>query len=377
MVRNILISFSILCSVLLMQNCVHGDLDDCPPMVRYAVAFEYTNHTGNTDRFYDDVKVINLYVFDEENLVYTTKTALSPYETNFNIPLEELPMGNYHIIAWGNVLNGQPFTIAPDTFIRGETTMAEARLRLQRAADNLSQKDMEKLFYGEKQVSIPLYVSRIDTVPLINDTKWIRVVIHWDPTEEIKEDLGGVLDYNDVKVHFDASNGVSNFQNQFNPLFHSISDYTVDYNPYLSYPVKSTGDLREHEIVASYLPRDFENYVIPAAGWDTTVYDLCVLRMMPNLPLKLEIIRKKKVVELSATIFKEDIIPPLMARLDYLASRGDIDEKANKQDYFDKYDFYRIDLYFTYDKIPGEYVTGDFQVEGWHVVHQPTIPGAN
>ena len=45
----------ILC-LFFLQGCVHGDLEDCPPMVRYAVAFKYTDHTENGDRFYDDVK---------------------------------------------------------------------------------------------------------------------------------------------------------------------------------------------------------------------------------------------------------------------------------------------------------------------------------
>ena len=149
MVRSKLLIVSVFFVMFLLQSCVHGDLDDCPPMVSYAVAFRYTDHTGREDRFYDDVKKINLYVFDKNNLVYTTTTGLSPYDENFNIPLEGIPMGNYNIIAWGNVLDNQPFSITPDNFIKGETTYDEARLRLQKTAGELNDTELEKLFFGE------------------------------------------------------------------------------------------------------------------------------------------------------------------------------------------------------------------------------------
>jgi len=144
--------------------------------IHYALAFEYTNHTGNTDRFYDEVKKINLYVFDENGLVLTT-SATGPFEKGFKIPLN-LPTGRYTIITWGNMLEGQPFAVTP-AFVPGVTTIQEARLVLRQYADNLR---LENLFFGEREVDIPLYYSKTDTVSLINNTHNVRVVLHWDHT---------------------------------------------------------------------------------------------------------------------------------------------------------------------------------------------------
>ena len=138
MVRNKIVLLPVLCLLFFVQSCVHGGLDDCPPMVRYAVAFEYTHHLGSStlsngtsDRFLDDVRKVNLYVFDDKGLIFTTETKLSPYDKNFNIPLEGLPSGNYHIIAWGNAMDTD-FSITPSLFEPGKTTFEQARLILDR-----------------------------------------------------------------------------------------------------------------------------------------------------------------------------------------------------------------------------------------------------
>ena len=365
MVRNIVLQLSILCSVLCLQNCVHGTLDDCPPMVRYAVAFEYTLHTGTTDRFYDDVKKINLYVFDEQNLVYTTVTELSPYEKNFNIPLD-LPMGKYNIIAWGNALADQPFSITPTTFVKGQTTLAEARLLLQREAGNLSRREMEKLFFGELlDVEIPLYVSRIDTIPLVNDTKWVRIVIHWDHTGEAFA-IQNVINYDDVYVRMEASNAVYNFHNQF------TQTNNVVYRPYAYYysgSILST-DERKPEIPAYY----WQEKVISEIS-NTCVYDFNILRMIPgnNLgsPIYLVLDRQRRLMPDPVNLTTINIIQSFS---DYFDKDG---YTVHKQPLFDKYDYYRIDLYFTYDKLAGEYVTGSFHVLDWHETDQGYRPGAD
>ena len=357
MVRNVIFRLSILCAVLLMQNCVHGTLDDCPPMVRYAVAFEYRLHTGTTDRFYDDVKKINIYVFDEHNLVYTTVTELSPYETNFNIPLD-LPMGNYHIIAWGNVLADQPFTISPTEFVKGRTTLEEARLLLQREVGNVSQKEMEKLFYGELDVEIPLYVSRIDTIPLVNDTKWVRVVIHWDHSGEPQTDLER-LHYDDVFVRLDASNAAYNFRNNF------TETNNVVYRPYEYHYEGSIldTDIRNPEIIAYYYQSDVIKNVT-----NTCVYDFNILRMKPESPIMLTIDRQKKIFPFPTNLAFINVVQAFSAVFD---RNGLV---LNKQPLFDKYDYYRVELHFYYDRVSGEYVTGSLHVVDWIEHEIPYIP---
>ncbi|MDR1115028.1 MAG: FimB/Mfa2 family fimbrial subunit [Tannerella sp.] len=361
MIRYKLLVLPVLCLMIFMQSCVHGDLEECPPMVSYAVAFKYTNHTGTTDRFYDDVKKINLYVFDENNLIYTTTTELSPYDTNFNIPLD-IPMGNYHIIAWGNVLDDQPFSVTPAEFVKGETTLGEARFILERIAGNLSQSELEKLFYGEIEAEIPLYVSRIDTMSLINDTKRVRVVLHWDHTGEVRE-TEDVIDYDEVQVSMKGSNAVYNFRNNF------VETNNVTYKPYyFDYTggILATGPERPGEMTVYYYSDAFTEVT------NTCVYDFTILRMMTGSPVTLTIERKKKAVSDPYGLVTVDIIESF---IHYFNENGF--STSDRQNLFDKHDYYRVDFYFNYDKLAGTYVTGGIKVLDWTVIKQPGTPGAD
>jgi hypothetical protein len=365
---------------LFIQGCVHGDLDDCPPMVNYAVAFQYTNHTGKTDRFYDDVKKINLYVFDEQNLVYTTTTELSPYEANFNIPLD-LPMGNYHIIAWGNVLDDQPFSVTPDEFVKGETTLEEARLVLQREANNLSQSELEKLFYGEINAEIPLYIDRIDTIPLVNNTNDVRVVLHWDHSGTVTS-AEKIVDYDEVTVRLRGSNAVYNFRNGF------VEPNTVVYAPYLTDTTAA--------ILATEVPDRLRIYYYPDKTQsisDSTVYDFKILRMMVNNDITLTVLRKKPVME------PENLFAPISSPLrndpDYGVniignSSGNegfvrlfrdglnLTTEAAQQNAFDKYENYRIDVYFRFDELANTYISVvEVKIENWHVIEDDHLGGSS
>ena len=392
MVRPKLFILPILCLMFFVQSCVHGSLDDCPPMVRYAVAFEYTNHTGRADRFYDDVKKINLYVFDENNLVYITTTDLSPYEANFNVPLD-LPMGNYHIIAWGNVLDSEPFLVTTDggvnEFIKGETTLEEARLILQRDADNLSQTELEKLFYGELDVEVPMYISRVDTMPLMNNTNHVRVVLHWDHTGAVKT-AEEIVNYDEVIVRITGNNAVSNFDNSF------ASNKVV----YAPYAIDRTGVILDTDKKSNWL----NSYYFPDSinqVTDSTVYDFKILRMMVDREMTLTVLRKKPVMD------PENLFLPLgdpnrttnpdhginivgdnagtfgftrimAARTDLGISTSDplIVKGEKMQRIFDRYENYRIDVYFRFDELANTYIsTIVVSIEDWHVVKTPNHHG--
>ena len=358
MVRNKFFLSTLCCTLIFMQSCIHGDLDDCPPMVSYAVAFTYTLNGWDNDRFYDDVKKINLYVFDKDNLVYTTATELRPFETNFTIPLA-LPMGNYHILAWGNILDNQPFTIFPTEFVKGQTKKSDAQLTLQREAGNLSHQEMEKLFFGDIDVDIPLYASRVDTIPLINDTKNVRVVIHWDHSGEMRT-TQEIINYDEVYVHIDASNAVYNFDNLFTGLNNVVYE-PYDFGYDRTYLDRSLRDFEQNTFYYTY--DDFDELS------NSCVYDFTILRMMTNSPIILTVERHKKVLEAPVVVAQIDIIQDFN---NLFESRGVT--ISNRQTEYDKFDNYRIDLYLTYDEISGEYVTGNFHIEDWHLVDQPTIP---
>ena len=368
MVRYKLLILSMLCLMFIVQSCVHGDLDDCPPMVRYAVAFEYTEHTGREDRFYDDVKKINLYVFDEKNLVYTTTTELSPYDENFNIPLD-LPMGVYHIIAWGNVLDNQPFSIIPNDFVKGKTTLNEARLILEKTAGELNDTELEKLFFGElSNVEIPLYTSRIDTVPLMNNTERVRVVLHWDFSK-----IAGSytpVNHDNIVVRLEGSNSVYRFDNNRVPT-------AVKYAPFTKYLSNQlvdsiiTGDKREW-LKINYYSDDFSSIS------KTTIYDFTILRFFKDIPLNL-------IVEYAAPMSDGSFLITPIANVDivsrntgfeYLFMNRNIAE-AQWQRTFDINELYEVDMYIIQNNgFFDSFTTGNIKILDWIKNNQEDGGGA-
>lgn len=363
MVRCKLFILSVICLMFFAQSCVHGDLDDCPPMVRYAVAFQYTNHTGRADRFYDDVKKINLYVFDENNLIYTTTTELSPYESNFNIPLD-LPMGNYHIIAWGNVLDSEPFSITPNDFVKGETTLDEARLILQKTAGEMNNTELEKLFFGEMKAEIPLYISKIDTISLTNNTNNVRIVLHWDQSKLSSDE---VADLTRVVVRLNGTNARYKFDNSRDAM-------AVNYAPFASYMSDSITKTDKNEwLRIYYYSDDFSEKS------KSTVYDFTVLRLFKDIPLNL-------VVEYWEPMSGNDYIKTPIADVDiisrntgfeYLFTNEGIAE-SQWQNTFDKHEYYRVDMYIIQgSKYYDSFTTGVIKIKDWWKVGQEEGGGAN
>jgi hypothetical protein len=334
-------------------------------MVRYAVAFKYTDHTntGKTDRFYDDVKKINLYVFDENSLIYTTTTKVSPYETNFNIPLD-LPMGKYHIIAWGNVLDDGNFTITPEDFVIGRTSLNDARLTLNRITNQFSTKasteELDKLFYGElANVEIPLHISRIDTMSLTNNTNHVRIVLHWDHSGELKA-TEETIDYDEVRVRLSSSNAVYGFSNNF------IGTNNVDYMPWAYYTTGSVLDEDKNEWLTAYYYSD-----MVAEVTNTCVYDFSILRMEVNSPVYLTVERKKLVIPDPYNLLSDQI--DVIRTFTVYFNNQDV-PATQTQTMFDRHEYYRIDIYLTFDELYNTYVSGTLKMVPWKLVEQPEVP---
>jgi hypothetical protein len=259
------------------------------------------------------------------------------------------------------VLDDQPFLITPDEFVKGVTTLAEARLILQREAGNLSQKELEKLFYGEIEAEIPLYVDRIDTMSLTNDTKRVRVVLHWDHSGELQE-TEETIDYDEVQIAINGSNAVYNFRNSF------VGTDNVTYKPYY---FDYTGDILT---AGPERPDELNVYYYSAAfGKESNicVYDFTILRMMVDIPVTLSIGRKKKILLDIQNLETVNIFGSFMHYFDEHGA-----DVSTRQNLFDKHEYYRIDFYFNYDKLAGTYVTGGINIVDWKVITQPENPGA-
>jgi hypothetical protein len=201
----------LLCVITLiaLQGCVRNDLEDCPPSVRYALSFEYLLHTTDADGdgiyggkgdnlFVEDVDKLHIYVFDSNSLlpdgssnpnygkcIYADTTLTGPFTEGYIYPLP-LNQGAYDIIVWGWGRNTgsrdlkRSTCIIPDPIEPGKTSINEARLILNELNDNVRDiyGKIEKTFYGEIANNIiPPFVSKVDTVDLMNISKLIRIII--------------------------------------------------------------------------------------------------------------------------------------------------------------------------------------------------------
>lgn len=224
-----------ICMLLVMQGCLTNDLDDCPDAVRYSLAFKYTLHTDGDDRFYEDVDKMLVYVFDAETglCVYAdTASMLAPFGENYTYPLP-VNVGKYNIITWGwgrnsGDLSLKKSTVVVPVIVPGITSINDARLLLE---EEICDGRIEKTFYGECfDVEIPAFISRIDTISLMNITNQIRIVIPDAKTAKMQDEISISITGDNGAYHFNPGNNTPGID---------ATKGAVTYKPYKMYRTDS------------------------------------------------------------------------------------------------------------------------------------------
>lgn len=161
-----------------MTGCTKESLSGCLPSGRYAVGFEYVNHTdaGHPDRFCSDVRRIDLYAFDaSDRFVKTVVRTGDPFPEDFRIE-PELPAGEYTLVAWGNLTA----EIAPNAdFIPGRTTLQEVMLTLARDEKQSVGHELTPLFHSLSRVVVDYSSDRTDVLSMTQNTKRVNLRIQW------------------------------------------------------------------------------------------------------------------------------------------------------------------------------------------------------
>jgi hypothetical protein len=252
------------------QGCVKNDLEDCPDAIRYALAFKYTLHTDEgKDRFYKDVDKMFVYVFDVATglCVYAdTVTLIAPFKEDYTYPLS-LNVGKYNIITWGwgrndgdNMLKIS--TAVVPAIIPGETSIDEARLLLE---EKICDGRLEKTFYGEiRDVNVPAFISRVDTISLMNLTNQIRIIIEDAVTAKLQDD---------ISISIVGDNGAYYFNSSDNAPDRDPVKGRVTYLPYKIYRTDSI-------LVADPI---YVESVYPGTGLDSMlIVEISTLRLIQN-----------------------------------------------------------------------------------------------
>lgn len=114
-----------LLSVLLfLHGCMKEDYSNCGIYLR----FKYTNNPEEVDKFVEEIKVINIFVFDENKQYVGGWTHNSALGNEIRLPLDQ---GTYTFVAWANLSEHFQYT----ELKVGSTTFDEAILSLTRDAE--------------------------------------------------------------------------------------------------------------------------------------------------------------------------------------------------------------------------------------------------
>ena len=350
-----------------MQGCVTNNLDDCPEAIRYAIAFKYTLHTeesdryynGEYDRFYEDVDKMFVYVFDATTklCVYAdTAKLLAPFENDFIYPIP-LSVGKYNIITWGWGRNKGTQSLNISTaiipnIVVNSTSIDNARLQLERTVVD---GQLENIFYSEcKNVEINSFMSRVDTLPLMNITNMVRIVIADARTAQKQDEITVSIQGDDGAYSFNSvirstiesyPDGNGYFKSGSNaPDFSGGNRDNVTYYPFKIYRTDSILRADPINIVDPY----------PVTGRDSLlVVEISTLRLLKdnaNMSLVLDWNGKKKSYSLL-----ELLQAGLSSRVQYNLDR-----------------YHRWQIVLNVDET---YTSVHIYTMSWHVVYTPTIIG--
>ena len=174
----------ILVELLLLVSCdnaIYDDEGDCS--VTYHLKFRYDMNMKFADAFTHEVKSVRLYAFNSNGeLVWQADEQGEILASGDYTMKLELAPGDYHLMAWCGLDNGESFTV---TDASHNCRMTDLHCKLNRYLDkatgvSYSNKDLHPLFHGSLDVSLPANDDGGDytyVMPLTKDTNVFRVVL--------------------------------------------------------------------------------------------------------------------------------------------------------------------------------------------------------
>lgn len=189
---------------------------DCDP--KFFVKFEYTMHMEKGDAFKEQVKAVDLWIFDSEtgdyvDHVYSTVADLEQYD--YLLPIDVKP-GNYNFVAWCGDIDNRHFKVN-DNINRHDEATCRLHKRKYEGMQAVSNENLDLLFHGKLNgASLPDEEGTyIYTVPLIRDVNNISITLQhvsgdFDTTHKsiIMADNNGsmfhdnTVDETDETIHF-------------------------------------------------------------------------------------------------------------------------------------------------------------------------------
>jgi hypothetical protein len=330
------------------DSAIYDEEGDCD--VTYRLRFRYDMNLKFADAFAHEVKSVHLYAFTPEGkLVWqTVESGDRLAEEGYDILLP-LDAGDYKLMAWCGLDNGESFTVQE---IEEGGAHTDLHCKLNRTYDEagqaLSTDDLHPLFHGTIDVQLPDTEDGAEyyyTMPLIKDTNVFRIVL---------QHLSGKdIDADDFTFKIEDNNGWLHHDNSLR------DDEALTYHAWGKYSGSAGVDIDEE--TRSLLGYDGTRAItdVKVAVAELTTSRL-VMRDWSQVSKPMLVIRQAENEELVARI-------PV---IDYaLLVKGKYNSSMSDQEYLDRKDEYNM-TFFLDDN--NHWLSTTIKIESWMVVLNPT-----
>lgn len=151
---------------------------DCDP--KYFIKFEYTMHMEKGDAFKEQVKAVDVWIFESEtgefvDHVYSTVADLEQYD--YLLPIDVKP-GDYNFVAWCGDIDNRHFKVNDD-ISRHEEATCRLHKRTYEGNQAISKDNLDLLFHGKLDGAVlpDKQGTHLYTIPLIRDVNNISITL--------------------------------------------------------------------------------------------------------------------------------------------------------------------------------------------------------
>ncbi|MCF0166919.1 MAG: FimB/Mfa2 family fimbrial subunit [Bacteroidales bacterium] len=312
-------------AALALTSCklVYEDQRPC----EFKVKFVYDYNMKFADATSNELDNVTLYVFDESGaLAYQGKADKQTLEANDNCMIVPLKTGKYNMVAWGNGKH-EADAVVWNNGVGG--IEAEMSRFIDTGSDNYLCSNIDALFYGKLEDSVPANADYTSVLHLMKNTNSVQVVLQ-QMTESAEVDPERYL------IYTVADNSAYDAKNEF----------------------VSTG------APTIYEAWDVKGLLLTKSDYNGVKAEMTIPRLKPNSGMRL-------IVEDRRSDSQKPIIDIPLADI-LLLVRNHYSETLTEQEYLDRQDDFSI-MFFLQNNGSGDlWLNTHIYVNSWKVVLQDT-----
>jgi len=209
--KIIYLTLTVLFTISLLPSCLNDDLSVCVAEKR--VFFDYLPQTEREGVNPQDVKQLNLYIFDEDGRFMAEYRDKAPnLSPDYFMPIQGMPSGQYTFIAWANL--GNTYELSSKSFVPGKTTKDEVEVFLNNISNGYVKEQLSPLFFAthannEPFLEVQALVKEDFHLLLLGNIYRINVTVSGLGTDMLKEEFRLSISDNNARYRFDNTFAMS------------------------------------------------------------------------------------------------------------------------------------------------------------------------